>query len=256
MKHKKILKIDNYKLFLYTLVLFMFFSFFMISYVWSKNYKIITLTNILISKPKILNDAIYKEALGDIEGIDLNLKNLKQITSSLEEHPYVEAVRASYRYPNTLKVEILEREPIAILNSDPIVMLDKNGYVLPNINNQNRFSLPIMSNYNTEMELYPIGKKVLSVKAKQSIEWISLIQNNYPFLYNNLSEIRLQSGENIELILLDEPTKILMGNTRFNDKIEILKEFKINLNPYKRLTDFSYLDMRYKNQVIGKPRSL
>ena len=47
-----------------------------------------------------------------------------------------------------------------------------------------------------------------------------------------------------------------MGNTRFNDKIEILKEFKINLNPYKRLTDFSYLDMRYKNQVIGKPRRL
>ena len=135
-------------------------------------------------------------------------------------------------------------------------MLDKNGYVLPNIINPNHLSLPIMSNYNTEMELYPIGEKVLSIKAKQSIEWISLIQNNYQFLYNNLSEIRLQSGENIELILLDEPTKILMGNTRFNEKIEILKEFKINLNPYKRLTDFSYLDMRYKNQIIAKPRSL
>ena len=134
-------------------------------------------------------------------------------------------------------------------------MLDKNGYVLPDINNSNHFSLPVMSNYNTEMELYPIGEKVLSVKAKQSIEWLSLIQNNYQFLYNNLSEIRLLSGENIELILLDEPTKILMGNTRFQDKIEILKEFKINLNPYKRLTDFSYLDMRYKNQIIGKPRN-
>ena len=41
----------------------------------------------------------------------------------------------------------------------------------------------------------PINSLALSVKAKQSIEWISLIQNDYQFLYNNLSEIRLQSGE-------------------------------------------------------------
>ncbi len=255
MKRKNNFQIDHYKLFLYTLVLFMFFSLFIISFEWSQNYQKLSISNILISKPKILNESVYKKALGDIKGLKINLINLKKIIDSLEDHPYVEAVRASYRYPNTLKVEILEREPIAILNSDPILMLDKNGYVLPDINNSNHFSLPVMSNYNTEMELYPIGEKVLSVKAKQSIEWLSLIQNNYQFLYNNLSEIRLLSGENIELILLDEPTKILMGNTRFQDKIEILKEFKINLNPYKRLTDFSYLDMRYKNQIIGKPRN-
>ena len=255
MKRKNNFQIDHYKLFLYTLVLFMFFSLFIISFEWSQNYQKLSISNILISKPKILNESVYKKALGDIKGLKINLMNLKKIIDSLEDHPYVEAVRASYRYPNTLKVEILEREPIAILNSDPILMLDKNGYVLPDINNSNHFSLPVMSNYNTEMELYPIGEKVLSVKAKQSIEWLSLIQSNYQFLYNNLSEIRLLSGENIELILLDEPTKILMGNTRFQDKIEILKEFKINLNPYKRLTDFSYLDMRYKNQIIGKPRN-
>ncbi len=255
MKHKNILQTNHYKLFLYSLVLFMFFALFMIAFQWSQNYQKLSITKVLISKPKILNESIYKKALGEINGLNLNLMNLKQIIDSLEKHPYVEAVRASYRYPNTIKIEILEREPIAILNSDPIVMLDKNGYVLPDINKSNHFSLPVMSNYNTAMELYPIGKKVLSVKAKQSIEWVSLIQNNYQFLYNNLSEIRLLSGENIELILLDEPTKILMGNTRFKEKIEILKEFKINLNPYKRLTDFSYLDMRYKNQIIGKPRN-
>ena len=256
MKHKNNFQIDHHKLFLYSLVLFAFFSLFITSFQWLQSYQKLTITNILISQPKILNQSIYKKALGDVKGMKLNLKNLKQIIDSLEQHPYIEAVRASYRYPNTLKIEILEREPIAILNSDPIVMLDKNGYVLPDINNSNQFSLPVMSNYNTEMELYPIGKKVLSVKAKQSIEWINLIHNDYQFLYNNLSEIRLLSGENIELILLDEPTKILMGSTRFEDKVEILKEFKINLNPYKSLTDFSYLDMRYNNQIIGKPRRL
>ena len=256
MKHKNILKINHIKLFTYSVVLFIFFCSSILSFQWLKSYQKITITDIFISETKILNELIYEKLLAKMKGLELNQKNLKKVTQLLEQHPYIDAVRASYRYPTILKVEILEREPIAILNSDPFVMLDKNGFVLPHIVDTKHFSLPVMSNYNTDKELYPIGKKVLSVKAKQSIEWLSMIKKNYQFLYNNLSEIRLLSGDNIELILLDEPTKILMGNTRFRDKIEILKEFKINLNPHTRLTDFSYLDMRYKNQIIGKPRTL
>ena len=38
-------------------------------------------------------------------------------------------------------------------------------------------------------------------------------------------------------------------------KIEILKKFETELLP-KKLSDFSYLDMRYDNQVIAKNRTL
>ena len=78
-------------------------------------------------------------------------------------------------------------------------MLDKNGYVLPKIETSNHFSLPIMSNYNNSIELYPIGQKVLSVKTKESIEWLNQIRTKYQFLYNNLSEIRLVSDVANEL---------------------------------------------------------
>ena len=91
-------------------------------------------------------------------------------------------------------------------------------------------------------------------KVKKSIEWLSHLRREYSFLYDNLSEIRLVSDNDIELILAEEPTKILLGNEDLWTKIEILKQFRIDLKPNKELTDFSYLDMRYINQIIAKDR--
>tara|TARA_Y100000590_G_scaffold337074_1_gene383910 strand:- start:230 stop:1000 length:771 start_codon:yes stop_codon:yes gene_type:complete len=254
MKRKNINQICYKKITLYSITLMFFFSLFLIAYQWSHICGNHRLKHIIVSNTKVLDENIYRKVIGDIGEIKTNQINLKKIITSLEKHPYIEVVRASYRYPGTLKVEIVEREPIAILNSKPLLFLDKNGYVLPKIETSNHFSLPIMSNYNNSKELYPIGQKVLSVKTKESIEWLNQIRTQYQFLYNNLSEIRLVAGDDVELILLDEPTKILVGHKRFWDKIAILKEFRNNLNPQKNLTDFSYLDMRYKNQIIGRLR--
>ena len=50
----------------------------MIAFQWSQNYQKLSITKVLISKPKILNESIYKKALGEINGLNLNLMNLKQ----------------------------------------------------------------------------------------------------------------------------------------------------------------------------------
>ena len=108
MKHKNILKINHTKLFTYSVVLFIFFCSSIFSYQWLKSYQKITITDIFISETKILNELIYEKLLASMKGLELNQKNLKKIIQLLEQHPYIDAVRASYRYPTILKVEILE----------------------------------------------------------------------------------------------------------------------------------------------------
>ena len=57
----------------------------------------------------------------------------------------------------------------------------------------------------------------------------------------------------MELILADEPTQIFLGNDDVWSRIEILQNFEKRLTP-KKISDYSYLDMRYKNQIIVKGR--
>ena len=63
----------------------------------------------------------------------------------------------------------------------------------------------------------------------------------------------MSSSNEIEFILADEGTHIYLGNKQINSKLNILKEFENELRP-NDISGFSYLDIRYENQVIGKRR--
>jgi cell division septal protein FtsQ len=201
----------------------------------------------------VLESRVYEATLGNIIGISPEQIRLNDISDLMESHPYVKAARVSHQYPGTIQIEILERQPIALLKMDPMVMLDAEGVVLPTLNNFGDFNLPVLTNFNPEPELYPAGEKALSVKVRECIDWLSRIQVEYESLYDNLSEMKMTSTNEMELILADHPTRIYLGQDQLWARIEILKQFEEELGS-KKISDFSYLDMRYENQIIAKGR--
>ena len=89
----------------------------------------------------------------------------------------------------------------------------------------------------------------------ECISLLSKLKNQYEGLYNDLSEIKMSSDNEIEMILADQPTQIFIGDRNINYRINVLKEFEKELEP-KTISVFSYIDIRYDNQVIAKRRHL
>lgn len=220
---------------------------------WWDNQKNTNKPHVKFSNTRVLNIDSYKSLIHKIIDNDIDKINLDQLVDTLEAHPYTKVVRVSRHYPNQIIIEIMEREPIAIVNKNPLVLLDDHGIVLPNEPSLKSFNLPFMTNFNKDSLLYPPGKKTLSLKLKECISLISEIKNKYNDLYNNLSELKITSDNEIELVLYDNSTQIFLGNDFINYRINVLKEFEKELNP-KKISDFAYLDMRYDNQVIAKRR--
>tara|TARA_B100000809_G_scaffold150203_1_gene147701 strand:+ start:867 stop:1634 length:768 start_codon:yes stop_codon:yes gene_type:complete len=220
---------------------------------WSDFQNTLTIQKVIFSDTAVLDKKNYELCLGNIIGIHPDKISLNAISNLIEEHPYVKAARVSNHYPGVIKIEIMERKPIALLQASPMIMLDGEGVVLPDLNNFADFNLPTLSNFNSDPDLYPLGKKALSVKVKESIVWLARLQKDYESLYNNLSEMKMTSVNEMELILADEPTQIFLGNDDVWSRIEILQNFEKRLTP-KKISDYSYLDMRYKNQIIVKGR--
>ena len=218
---------------------------------WAKNKYTFSNPIITINGSSVLNETIYIEYLKNI-GIDSTNIKSNFILESLYNHPYIDAARISYRYPNKIIIDINERLPFAILNKDPMIMLDRECFVLPNIENIDDHNIPILSKYNTAAELYPIGKQSLSIKIKETISWLKELDTKYPDLYSKISEITLARGDEIILILEDNPTRIMLGNNNTFHKLKILKNFEVALDKKKEITDYAYLDMRYDNQIIAK----
>ena len=252
-KKRKVLKIKRIVLSLLSLsILGLLIK---VSFLWANYSGALTLYNIKFSETKVLDVSNYESLLVEITKNKSKEINLFEISRLIESHPYVKFARVSRHYPSEIKIEIIEREPIAIVNMDPMILLDESGTVLPIEGKQTFYNLPVMNNFNPEPQLYPIGQLALSVKVKEAITLISKIQTNYSKLYNNLSELKITSSNEIELILSDLPTQIYLGNEKIISRIHTLKEFELKLKP-NQMSDFSYLDMRYDNQIIGKRRHL
>jgi len=226
-----------------------------ISFWWSDFRGTTVVQNVRFAETSVLNKQIYEATLGEIIGRQPSELDLRGISDLIESHPYVKAARISHQFPSTLQIEIIERQPIALLQTEPMVMLDKDCIVLPDVNNLGEFDLPVLTNFNPEMDLYPPGKKALSTKVQDCISWLSKIQSDYASLYNNLSEMKMSSSNEMELVLTDESTEIYLGQNDLWERITILKIFEEELGS-KRISDFSYLDMRFENQIIAKRRRL
>ena len=56
------------------------------------------------------------------------------------------------------------------------------------------------------------------------------------------------------MVLAENPTRIMLGNQNTHYKIDLLKEFEKTIKNKKEITDFSYVDMRYENQVIVREK--
>ena len=234
------------------LTLFSIFFVLWLSFFWAEQKYTFNNPTLFINGTSILSHTYYTGYL--VNSIEVGNTNLKpnKILDELYKHPYIEAARLSYRYPDKIIIEISERAPLAIVNNDPKIMLDKDCFILPNIENINNYNIPILSRYNTDPGLYPIGKQALSVKIKDTISWLKALNERYPDLYHNISEITLANDDEIILILAEYPTKIMLGKENTLYKIELLKRFEETLKNKKEITDYAYLDMRYNNQVIVK----
>ena len=205
--------------------------------------------DITFSETNILSTNVYERLLDD----STKKLNLNEITEIIENHPYVKVARVSRHYPSKLIVEIIERTPIAILNKNPMIFLDEESFVLPEMGNLNDYNLPILSNFNNDSGLYPHGKQALSTKVIECASIIKQLKNRYKNLYDNLSELKITSDNEIELILSNHPTHIYLGNENIYNRIYILKEFENKLKP-NSISNFNYLDFRYENQIIANNR--
>ena len=224
------------------------------SHFWGKQKSSLNNPNIYIYGVSVLNSDYYIQYLtSSFDGKILHL-DPNAILDKMYEHPFIKAARVSYRYPDKIILEISERIPFARVNNDPdnMIMLDEHCFVIPNIEEVKNYSVPTLSKFNAEPKLYPIGEKALSVKINGTIKWLRSLNQKHPDLYHDISEVFLTNNDEINLVLAENPTKIMLGNKNTHYKIDLLKAFEKTIGNKKEITDFAYLDMRYNNQVVVK----
>jgi len=190
-----------------------------------------------------------------IKSINLNTEqsifsyDLNEIQSAIETIDFVKSAKVSRIFPATLMIEVVERDPIIL------VVLDDEKYFFDDTQTPlqapkkaiNFFPVPILSFSNngpTHLGDFELTKAIRFVLKTTVI---------HKELYENLSEIRYR--DNGISLITDDRTRIELGKDELLYKISVLKEFQNTLKDKRSLDDYSYIDLKVKNQIIVRERN-
>ena len=193
-------------------------------------FSIFALKKITIENNSLLKENDIKKSLEPIYNKNLLKLNNKEIKKILLQNSLIDSFKIKKKYPNTLKIEIFEKKPIAILFdkkqkfyiSEKIELIDYNM-----LNSDN--NLPY----------------VLGNKDDFKIFYDNLRKIKFPF--NSVKKYILYENNRWDLETLNNKT-IKLSPENYKDNLE----HYLNLINKKEFKNYNLYDFRIKNQLILK----
>ncbi|MEO8209128.1 MAG: FtsQ-type POTRA domain-containing protein [bacterium] len=218
--------------------------------------KILITGNYTISKEEILSIARLNDSL--INSDEINIDNIQD---RISKHPEIKKAFVSKDLPSELKIEIIERRPVAILNGEnEVKLIDDELEIFPFKNSSKLYDLPVISGVKIENTPNPKNK----YKKEDLRLALFIILNSYKeskAVYNNISEINLSDSSKVIVYLSEDSSpfyfprmKESISNTEY--QILIHNTLAVFENYLKQSLDehlkkqVNYVDLRYNNEVI------
>jgi len=219
--------------------------------------KITVSGNYTITREDILSVSRLKDTLINADEI-----NIEIIEDRILKHPEVKKVHVSRELPSELKIEIIERRPVAILNGEnEMKLLDHEIEVFQFKNFIKLYDLPVISGVRVESNPNPKNK----YNREDLRLGLFLILNSYKeskALYNNISEINLSDSDKVIIYLSEDSSPFYlprnMKESISNEEYQKLLLYKLRVfdSYIKQSLDkhlkkkVNYVDLRYLNQVV------
>lgn len=246
-----------------SIVIILFVSFILLANNWrdTKECDKITVTgNYSIPSENILQAG----KLINLHKINLDEINITYIQDEIMKIPEVKKVFISIEPPSELKIEIVEKKPLAIINTGKgLKLIDEEMEIYSSGSSERLSELPLI----TGIKFDSTGLKVSGADIGYLKKAVNLITSSCKlgkYTQCIISEVNMNDDSKIVVYSTDEAIPFYLhpaGNTDFNDtlyqnnlnkKLVIMKNFFEKFRYNLSNTKIEYVDLRYENEIIVK----
>jgi len=219
--------------------------------------KITVTGNYSIPKEEILSAARLKDSAFSLKEI-----SIEHIRDRILKHPEIKKAFVSRENPEEVKIEIIEKRPVAILNGEnEVKLVDDEPDLFPFKVSQKNYDLPVISGVRIGNGINP-KNKYNREDIRLALYIILTAYKESRYLYNCISEINLSDPERIIIYLNEDSSPVYLPrmadksiqDTEFREKINV--KLKIFDSYIKSTIDnhikekIQYVDLRFSNQII------
>jgi cell division protein FtsQ len=153
--------------------------------------------------------------------------DLKSIAMSIQSHPLVLTAEVKRKLPDHLMITIKEREPVAILNSDKMYLVDQHAKIIDKMLTDEHFSLPVIKGVDPKSIIHNQLTDSQNHKLQKAMELISLASKGTRILgINNIKQINVTESDNLILYINDSDIPLYFDienlSSQFNNAEKVL----------------------------------
>jgi cell division protein FtsQ len=181
-------------------------------------------------------------------GDDMLSMRLTRVGEHLMKNPWAEKVKVRRYFPHTLAIEIVEREPVAIVNMGYLYYMDKKGEVFKPLNGGDGLDYPVLTGISEEdMWKDPAGARDA---LKGALGLIDMLKGGQGLPLADISEIHYDKGYGFTLFTMSGGVPVKLGNSGFGEKLARLARIYKELQA--QLPTLEYIDLDYGDKIIVK----
>jgi cell division septal protein FtsQ len=188
------------------------------------------------------------ELTGLSPGVSLLALKLKRIREDIENHPWVERARVRRSFPDALRIEIVERKPVArVVLERGALFLDATGALFPPPvgEAQDRW-IPLVGLRKSELVHHPGACR----RVLQSALNLLRVLPKYPGI--RLAKVHLNRYLGVRLILKNGPADIRLGFGKYEERMRRLDRILRHLGQQGRIHETQWVDLRYPRRATVK----
>ncbi len=167
-------------------------------------------------------------------------------------HPRIKSLSINRKLPDTLKVTVVERKPLAlVICDDGIIMVDEDRVYLEKTSDILHLNYPLISGVTVPNDARP-GDVVETPGLVSAIRLITLMDKEF---FSNVIEISAETSQSLSL-KTKQGVVVMFGEPEdLERKVEVMESLLLdNSNAINNQT-VEYLDLRYKTAPVIKRKN-
>jgi cell division protein FtsQ len=191
---------------------------------------------------KIRHDLIQ---IGDLNSkLSLVSLNLKELKRKMEEHPWVRSVKLERRFPHSLVILAEKQIPSALVVTDKIHYMNRQGEIFKEVKDSEEIDLPIITGASLDIledseQLHRAARVIKILEAEKGLWSLS-----------ELSEIHLKRNRGMSIYFSHLAAEIKVTVEDLADKMDGLNKVAEHLSRTGRIHQVDRIDLSHVDGAV------
>ncbi len=191
---------------------------------------------------------VLEGLIGTVEGENIFEIDLPGIGEKIENHPWISSVKVKRQLPSTLKVEVEERKPAALLDAKKTWLIDKAGVCLRAVDPAEGIRLPVLTGFKPDKRKLAPGAMLGSKGVVNAIKVARRLSGYRLFGLHKLSSMDVSRPGGVTIKFDDTQVELIAKDSGWTDEAERLRTVDYILR--ESTASILSIDLTFNDKVI------